>query len=211
MSFTTNQSHIRYFLTLILIFSASFSVFAGNSNGKSPYNNTPNPIRVYYFGYNLMKPGFGIGTELNMLWTKMEKTGCKGSRISDRKLLFVPNIGMFQNEANTTSVYGNLEFDYKLTYRGGLTFEMFAAAGYAQMLSKEDPNSNPDVIGNGVLSTEARSGFMPEAGIGFGYDFQKLNGKDFPLAINLRALATSTNIADMDIFPSFQTGLIYSF
>ena len=52
---------------------------------------------------------------------------------------------------------------------------------------------------------------MPEAGLGIGYDFQKVSGKDFPLAINFRALATSTNIAEMDIFPSFQTGLIYSF
>lgn len=211
MSFTTNHVYLRSIFSLILISTLSFSAFAGNNFGKSPYNNDPNPIRVYYFGYNLMKPGFGIGTELNLLWTKMEKSGCKGSKISDRKILFVPNIGLFQNEANSASVYGNLELDYKVTFRGGVTFEVFGAAGYAQMLSKEDPNSNPDAVSKGVLSTEARSGFMPEAGLGIGYDFQKINGKDFPLAINFRALATSTNIADMDIFPSFQTGLIYSF
>ncbi|MBK7038529.1 MAG: hypothetical protein IPI31_16440 [Bacteroidetes bacterium] len=210
MSFTTNHTHLRSIFALILISTLSFSAFAGNNFGKSPYHNDPNPIRVYYFGYNMMKPGFGIGTELNLLWTKMEKTGCKGSRISDRKLLFVPNLGMFQNEANSSSVYGNLEIDYKVTFRGGVTFEMFGAAGYAQMLSKEE-SSNPDAVSKGVLSTEAHSGFMPEAGLGIGYDFQKVSGKDFPLAINFRALATSTNIAEMDIFPSFQTGLIYSF
>ncbi len=211
MSITTKPNLSKLLFLPIFLLISTFSAFAGNDMSKTPYHNDPNPIRVYYFGYNLVKPGFGIGTELNLLWTKMEKSGCKGSRISDRKILFVPNIGMFQNEANAGSVYGNLELDYRITYRGGITFEVFGAAGYAQMLSKEDVNSNPDPSTKTVLSTESHSGFMPEAGIGLGYDFQKINGKDFPLAINFRALATSTNISAMDIFPSFQTGLIYSF
>ena len=210
MTIKTNQLYFKYLSGFIVLLTFTLTSFAGTNYSKSPYNSDPNPLRVYYFGYNMVHPGFGLGTELNLVWTKMEKTGCKGSRISDRQLLFVPNLGMFQNEQNSASAFGNLEINYVVTYKGGLTLEIFGAAGYAQILNKSEAIST-DSPTNKMISTEAHSGFMPEAGVGFGYDFQKSSGKDFPLSLNFRALATSTNIVGMDIFPSFTTGLTYDF
>lgn len=210
MTFIPNQTNFKLIFGLFSLLFFSFSSFAENSNSKSPYHNDPSPLRAYYFGYNMVHPGFGLGTELNLLWTKMEKSGCRGSKISDRQLLFVPNLGMFQNEQNTYSAFGNLEINYAVTYKHGLTLEIFGAAGYAQMLSEGDAIPT-DLPSNKMISTEAHSGFMPEAGVGFGYDFQKMSGKDFPLALNFRALATSTNVADMEIFPSFMAGVTYDF
>ncbi|MFI5172550.1 MAG: hypothetical protein ACHQFW_09170 [Chitinophagales bacterium] len=210
MTFRPNQPHLKIVLGFFLLLSVSFSAFASNNSSKSPYHSDPNPLKVYYFGYNMVHPGFGFGTELKLVWTKMEKTGCRGSRISDRQLLFVPNLGMFENEQNSFSAFGNLEINYAVTYNHGLTLEIFGAAGYAQMLS-EGEAVNIDSPNNKMISTEAHSGFMPEAGVGFGYDFQKLNGKDFPLALNFRGMATSTNIAELGIYPSFTAGLTYDF
>ena len=196
-----------------ILLSVSASLYAGDGNYRnSPYGHDPNPIRVYYFGYDLTNPGFGIGTEINLSWTKMEKSGCKGSRISDRQFMMIPNLGMFTNEAGSQSIFGNLEFAYAVTYRHGLTLEVFGAGGYAQMLSElsNDQNDNSKIT-NGTPSETAYSGFMPSAGMGVGFDFQKINGKDFPLELNFRGLATSTNIGESIITPAFQTGLIYSF
>ncbi|HNJ89298.1 MAG TPA: hypothetical protein PLT99_07465, partial [Chitinophagales bacterium] len=60
-----------------ILLTVSTSLYAGNGNYRnSPYGRDPNPVRVYYFGYDLTNPGFGIGTEVNLSWTKMEKSGC---------------------------------------------------------------------------------------------------------------------------------------
>lgn len=203
--------HTKIFSTLFALISFTTLATAGSAPSHSPYGDTHNPVRIYYFGYNMMSPGFSLGTEVNLLWTKMERGGCKGARISDRQLTFIPTIGMFQNEATTLSVFGDLELNYTVTYRGGITLEIFGAPGYAQMLSKGDQTSAKDTSSRTLLSTDAHSGFMPMAGAGIGYDFQKLNGKDCPLEINFRGMATSTDIADLSIFPSFQAGLIYNF
>jgi hypothetical protein len=196
---------------LVLLLSVTTASFAGNAPGKSPYHKDHNPLSFYYFGYNTIKPGFAIGTHVNLSWTKMEKAGCKGSKISDRQFAMIPTVGMFQNEANTLSAFGALEFNYNVTFSKGFTLQFFGAPGYAQMLSGEESISGTDNSNNRMLSTDAHSGFMPMAGAGIGYDFQKLNGKDCPLKISLRGMATSTEIAEMSIFPSFQSGITYSF
>lgn len=53
----------------------------------------------------------------------MEKAGCRGSKISDRQFVMIPTIGMFQNEANTLSAYGALEFNFNITFSKGLTMQ----------------------------------------------------------------------------------------
>jgi len=205
-------NRIVSFVTVALLLSAGTHAFAGNSIAGSPYHKDHNPLSFYYFGYNVIQPGFALGTQINLSWTKMEKAGCRGSKISDRQFAMIPTIGMFMNEASTLSVFGALEFNYNLTFSKGLTLQFFGAPGYAQMLSGEESvNTGTDNSTNRVLSTDAHSGFMPWAGAGIGYDFQKLNGKDFPLEIAFRSLATSTNVKDLSIFPSFQTGITYSF
>lgn len=197
------------FLTALFI---SVLAISGLQAGNSPYGHDPNPVRVYYFGYAATNPGFGIGTEINLSWTKMEKSGCKGARVSDRQFRMIPNLGMFTNEAGTQSVFGNLEFNYGLTYRQGITLEFFGAGGYAQMLSELSNNSVDNQKNTGIVEPAAAySGFMPQVGVGMGFDFQKINGKDFPLELNFRGLATSTNISESIITPAFQAGLIYSF
>lgn len=197
----------------VLCIGFATELHAGGNYKNSPYGHDPNPVRVYYFGYDVTRPGFGLGTEINLSWTKMEKSGCKGSRVSDRQFRMIPNLGMFQNEAGTQSLFGNLEFNYGFTYRHGLTIEFFGAGGYAQMLSELSNGGADNQKTSGTTPDEspAHSGFMPQAGVGIGYDFQKLSGKDFPLELNFRALATSTNIAESEILPALQAGLIYSF
>lgn len=211
MNLMLGVKNLAVFLGIGALLLVSTTVSAGNGFGKSPYRKDHNPINLYYFGYNVVNPGFAIGTEVNLSWTKMEKSGCKGSRISDRQFVMIPTIGMFQNEASTLSVFGDLEFNYSVTYRHGLTLSIFGAPGYAQMLEEGPATAPVDNAKGSILSSEAHSGFMPMAGAGIGYDFQKINGKDFPLEITLRGLATSTDIANLSIFPSFQTGLTYSF
>lgn len=211
MKFMFGVKNLALVIGILSLLLVSSTVSAENGFGKSPYRKDHNPINLYYFGYNMVNPGFAIGTEVNLSWTKMEKSGCKGTSVSDRKLTMVPTIGMFQNEATTMSVFGNLEFNYGVTYKKGLTLSIFAAPGYAQMLSEAPATSPVDNAKSGILNEEAKSGFMPIAGVGVGFDFQKINGKDFPLEITLRGLATSTDIANLSIFPSFQTGLTYSF
>ena len=203
-------NRIVSFFTLTLLVSTVTVASANDFTAKSPYKKDHNPLSFYYFGYNVIQPGFALGTHVNLSWTKMEKAGCRGSKISDRQFVMIPTIGMFQNEASTLSVYGALEFNFNVTFSKGFTMQFFGAPGYAQMLSGEETVSQ-DNSTNRVLSTNAHSGFMPTAGAGIGYDFQKLNGKDFPLEISLRGLATSTDINNLSIFPSFQTGFTYSF
>jgi hypothetical protein len=149
----------------------------------------------------------------------MEKSRCKtGVRVSDRQLLLAPQLGMFRNEAGTLSAFGNLELDYRLTFHGGFTLEFFGAAGYAQMLESSDPNTtaNPESSASKSPQTAeietAKSGFMPQAGIGIGYNFQKMNGRDIPFAINFRGLASSVDVANSSMIkPGFQAGFTYSF
>ncbi|MEZ5013875.1 MAG: hypothetical protein R2794_06250 [Chitinophagales bacterium] len=204
-----NLTRTRAVIVLAMALLLSANLFAAGGASRSPYHHDPKPWRLYYFGYSVDKAGFGIGPEINLSWVKMEKSGCRGARISDRQFVMIPNIGGFQNEQNTFSLYGNLEFNYNVTYHRGFTVEVFAAAGYAQVLTNTESPVDQPLIGKEVDA--ATSGFMPEAGIGFGYDFQKLNGKDLPLAMNFRMLATSTDIANMAIVPAFQAGLIYDF
>jgi len=200
-------------MSMLFLMLAGSSMYAGGPAKHSPYGNDPNPMRVYYFGYDMASPGFGLGTEINLSWTKMERSGCKGARVSDRQFRMIPNLGMFGNEAGAMSLFGNLEFNYGVTYRHGLTLEVFGAAGYAQNLgefSSNDDNSTQK-SSNATEEATSYSGFMPQAGAGIGFDFQKINGKDFPLELNLRGLATSVNVAEQVITPAFQAGLIYSF
>lgn len=198
-------------LLAFVLFVASGSAMAAAPKGN-PYGRDPNPIRVYYYGYDITNPGFGLGTEINLSWTKMEKSGCRGSRVSDRQFRMIPNIGMFANEAESQSVFGNLEFNYGITFRHGLTIEFFGAAGYAQNLGEINTNGNDNSKTSAPADGEVSySGFMPQAGFGAGFDFQKINGKDFPLELNIRGLASSTNISEMSIKPGIQAGLIYSF
>lgn len=196
-------------VAILLVIAGTTTLSAAGP--RSPYGHDPRPLRLYYYGYDLSNPGFGLGMEVNLSWTKMEKSGCKGSRVSDRQFRMIPNIGMFSNETGAQSVFGNLEFNYGVTYRHGLTLEWFGAAGYAQNLgeiSGTDTNNQKNSTG---VETPTYSGFMPMAGMGIGYDFQKLNGKDFPLELNFRGLASSVNITEVDIKPGFQAGLTYSF
>ena len=194
-----------------LLLSLTTASFAATGGSKSPYHKDHNPLSFYYFGYNTINPGFTLGTHINLSWTKMEKAGCRGSKISDRQFVMIPTIGMFQNEANTLSAYGALEFNFNITFSKGLTMQFFGAPGYAQMLSGDETIGGNDNANSRVLSTTAHSGFMPTAGAGLGYNFQKMNGKDCPLAISFRGMATSVDVADLAIFPSFQTGITYSF
>lgn len=195
----------------LLLVTASATTLSAAGPAGSPYGHDPRPVRLYYYGYDLSSPGFGLGMEVNLSWTKMEKTGCKGARVSDRQFRMIPNLGMYANEAGSQSVFGNLEFNYGITYRHGLTLEWFGAAGYAQNLGEISTADANNQKSTGTPETLTYSGFMPMAGMGVGFDFQRINGKDFPLELNFRGLASSVNVADMEIKPGFQAGLTYSF
>ncbi len=203
-------------ITIIFLLTLTTAVFAGNGLGRSPYHHDPHPFRLYYFGYDITNPGFGLGPELNLSWTKMEKSKCShGARVSDRQLLLAPQIGMFRNESNTLSLFGDLELDYRVTFHGGFTFEVFGAGGYAQVLESADPNADTESSVNKsqpVSNVEAKSGFMPQAGLGFGYNFQKLNGRNIPFALNFRTIATTVDVSDFSsIVPTLQAGFTYDF
>jgi len=210
---------MRQFL-FILLTTISTTLFAAGGFGKNPYHSDPHPFRLYYFGYNVTSPGFGLGPEFNLSWTKMERSKCThGVRVSDRQLVLAPQLGMFMNESNSMSVFGNLELSYKLTFNSGMVFELFGAGGYAQMLESPesvpsgsaDPSSGHKSV-EPEAATEATSGFMPEAGLGLGYNFQKMNGKDFPLTINFRGMATSVGAPSLSaLSPALTAGITYDF
>ncbi len=210
MHFSPRINSFKFVSAFLFLTIFSIPVFAGSGNSGSPYHKEHNPIHAGYFGYGLVKPGFAVGSEIGLLWTKVEKGGCRGAKVSDRHITFIPTIGAFQNEENTVSVFGNVELNFQVTYRHGFTFEVFGAPGYAQMLSGAENVNKIDNTG-AIITNEAHSGFMPWAGIGMGYDFQKLNGKDCPLELDFRGLATTTDFANMDILPAFQAGIIYNF
>lgn len=199
----------------IILLALTTISFAGS--GKSPYKKEPRPFRLYYFGYDLTNPGFGFGPEFIVAWTKMEKSKCTHSaRVSDRQLILAPQLGMFVNESNTISAFGNLELDYRMTFHGGFTFEIFGAGGYAQMLESNETAAPPaqESTGNKIQpsTSPAKSGFMPQAGLGFGYNFQKMNGKNIPFALNMRTLATSVGVSDgTSVVPAFTAGFTYDF
>ncbi len=203
--------------SVILIFLLALTSISFAGISKNPYHKEPHPFRLYYFGYDLSNPGFGFGPEFIVAWTKMEKSKCTHSaRVSDRQLILAPQLGMFVNESNTISAFGNLELDYRMTFHGGFTFEIFGAGGYAQMLESAETVTPPaqESTGNKFqpVTAEAKSGFMPQAGLGFGYNFQKLNGKNIPFALNMRTFATSVGVSDASsIVPAFTAGFTYDF
>lgn len=207
-------------LTIVFLLALSTFGFTANVFGGNPYHREPHPLRIYYFGYNMTNPGFNIGPEFNLSWTRMEKSKCShGVRVSDRQFLLSPQLGAFMNESSTLSAFGTLELNYRVTFHGGFTFEVFGAGGYAQVLNAGETTTtgSPDPSTDNkapliAVDQEAKSGFMPQAGIGIGFDLQKINGHDIPLAFNLRALGSTVNAFELsDIVPSFQGGLIYSF
>lgn len=198
---------MKSFVFSLCIFCGLSTAIAQHGGFGKERKGDANPFRFYYFSYDLSASGVHLGPELDFLWAKLEKVECEtGTKLVDKKLLFVPNFGAVFTDNTRFNLYAGLELDYRVIYHKGGIFELFAGAGYTRQ------------FGNGLVPVgdqeledvlaESQGFIMPTFGLGTGYDFRK-GGADLPVVLNLRVLTASLNPSASFFNPSVQVGITY--
>lgn len=213
MNHTHANRHVHLISLIFFLLTLQSGFSAINGFGNRPYTNA-RPFRLSYFGYGFSNPGFYLGTEFNVSWLKLETVKCtRGARIDDHQWLLSPQAGYVSLSDKNCAIFGNMELCFRDTHYSGFFVEIFASGGYALTVNSPAPGvPGSRESGRNVNAANGLSGaFMPGAGFGSGFNFQKVNSKDVPLILDFRVLSSSISRGGPLFNPSFQAGIIYGF